>query len=117
MYQNVLAMECRKLGYEIVESLDFRGDVKGFEIKGVSEELQERFSKRTHDIDEEIARQERNHGRALTAAERHDVSLETRSFKLAETDSASVRNHQLEQLPREEMELLQKLAQESFQRE
>ncbi len=109
-------MECRKLGYEIVESLDFRGDVKGFEIKGVSEELQERFSKLTHDIDEEIARQERNLGRALTAAG-HDVSLETRSFKLAETDSAAVRNHQLEQLSREEMELLQKLVQESFQRE
>ena len=117
VYQNAMAIECRKLGYEIVESLDFRGNVNGFEIKGVSEELQERFSKRTRDIDEEIARQERNLGRALTAAERHDISLETRSFKLAETDSAAVRNHQLEQLSREEMELLQKLAQESFQRE
>ena len=43
----MLAMECRKLGYEIEESFNFRGNVKGFEIAGVSAEIQERFSKRT----------------------------------------------------------------------
>ena len=102
VYQNMLAMECRKLGYEIEESFDFRGNVKGFEIKSVSPEIQERFSKRTRDIDDEIARRERNLGRTQTAAERHEISLGTRSFKLTESDSKSMRNYQLEQLSRKE---------------
>ena len=102
VYQNMLALECRKLGYEIEESFDFRGNVKGFEIKGVSTDIQERFSKRTRDIDDEIARQEGNLGHILNTAEQHETSLETRSFKLTEADSESVRNHQQQQLSREE---------------
>lgn len=98
----MLALECRKLGYEIEESFDFRGNVKGFEIKGVSADIQERFSKRTRDIDDEIARQEGNLGHILNTAEQHETSLETRSFKLTEADSESVRNHPQQQLSREE---------------
>ena len=98
----MFAMECRKLGYEIEESFDFRGNVKGFEIKGVSPEIQERFSKRTRDIDDEIARREGNLGHTLNAAEQHKISLETRSFKLTEADSESVRNQQQQQLARKE---------------
>lgn len=113
----MFAMECRKLGYEIEESFDFRGNVKGFEIKGVSPEIQERFSKRTRDIDDEIARREQYLGRTLTAAERHEISLETRSFKLTESDSESVRNYQLEQLSRKEMEILEKVAHEAYERQ
>ena len=97
----MLAMEYRKLGYEIEESFDFRGNVKGFEIAGVSAKIQERFSKRTRDIDDEITRQEGNLGHTLNAAEQHEISLETRSFKLTEADSESVRNQQ-QQLSRKE---------------
>ena len=83
----MLAMECRKLGYEIEESFNFRGNVKGFEIAGVSAEIQERFSKRTRDG---------NLGHTLNAVEQHETSLETQSFKLTEADPESVRNHQLQ---------------------
>lgn len=92
----MLAMECRKLVYEIEESFNFRGNVKGFEIAGVSAEIQERFSKRTRDIDDEITRQEGNLGHTLNAVEQHETSLETQSFKLTEADPESVRNHQLQ---------------------
>ncbi len=53
VYQNELALECRKLGYQIEASWE-NGRVKGFEIQGVSKEIQLRFSKRREEIEAEI---------------------------------------------------------------
>ena len=114
VYQNSLAMACRKLGYEIRETLDFRGNVKGFEIENVPEEILDRFSKRTNDIDEEIVCQERALGRTLTAAEKHEISLATRSEKMLTSNAESVRKYQLSQLSEEELELLQNISEKSM---
>ena len=46
VYQNELARECRRLGYDIESIRNEKGLVEGFEIKGVSAEIRERFSKR-----------------------------------------------------------------------
>src|SRR5580698_11524975 len=47
VYRNALANEVRNLGYEIEPRRDFRGRDFGFGIRGVSDELQERYSLRS----------------------------------------------------------------------
>lgn len=113
VYQNALASECRKLGYDIAETVDFRGNVKGFEIQGVPEDLLDRFSKRSLAIDEKISRQEYQIGRTLTAAEKHEIALDTRDRKMLESDSTSVRAEQLLQLSSQERMGLEELVKDT----
>ncbi len=47
VYRNALAREVRGLGYEIEPRRDFKGRDHGFEIRGVSNELLERYSVRS----------------------------------------------------------------------
>ncbi len=110
VYQNELARRCIELGYEIENSFDFKGRNKGFEIKGVPENVLEVFSQRTRDIDEQIAKKEQKIGRGLTAAEKHEIALDTRSRKMLESDSASVRKEQLERIGFEDLKTLKDLA-------
>ncbi len=109
-YQNELARRCIELGYEIENSHDFKGKFKGFEIKGVPENVLEKFSQRTRDIDEQIALKEQKLGRSLTAAEKHEISLDTRSRKMLESDAATVRKEQLGRLDFTELKDLKDLA-------
>jgi conjugative relaxase-like TrwC/TraI family protein len=51
VYQNELALECRRLGYRVEPSRNEKGIIEGFEIKGVSKEIQERFSKRRAEVE------------------------------------------------------------------
>ncbi|MGH9425859.1 MAG: relaxase domain-containing protein [Terriglobia bacterium] len=54
VYQNELARQYRNLGYEIEMIRKSKGLVEGFEIKGVSEELRLRFSKRRAEVEAAI---------------------------------------------------------------
>lgn len=117
VYQNSLAMTCRELGYKIRETLDFRGNIKGFEIENVPEEILKRSSKRANDIDEEIVRQEHLLGRTLTAAEKHEIILATHSEKMLTSNAESVKKYQLSQLAEDELELLQNLAEKSMKQQ
>jgi conjugative relaxase-like TrwC/TraI family protein len=54
VYRNDLAREVKALGYEIESKRNSKGIDNGFEIKGVSDELQERFSQRSKERDEAI---------------------------------------------------------------
>lgn len=54
VYRNTLAREVRSLGYEIESRRDSRGRDYGFEIRGVSHELLERYSQRSAQRDAAI---------------------------------------------------------------
>ena len=55
VYRNALAREVRSLGYEIEDRRSSKGKNLGFEIKGVSDELLEKYSQRSEQRDRAIA--------------------------------------------------------------
>ena len=68
---NELARQCRQLGYSIETVRNEKGIVEGFEIKGVSRDIQERFSKRRGQLEQRIAGLHGTDGRG--GAGRHDA--------------------------------------------
>ena len=102
VYQNELALECRKLGYQI-EALWENGRVKGFEIQGVSKEIQLRFSKRREEIEAEIERFCKDKGREPTSAEIAVITRETRNVKMKEISTPEVLVYQRSQLSAQEL--------------
>ncbi len=106
VYQNELALECRKLGFQIQAARDEKWLVTGFEIKGISKEIQERFSKRREEIEEQIRVFQQDKGREPTPAETAIISRETRNVKMKEISTPEVLAYQRSQLsPRELREL------------
>jgi len=116
VYQNELACEVRRLGYEVEQIRDKRGAITGFEIKGVSASVRERFSKRRADVERGIAVFQKEHGREPTPAETHIITTETRSAKLAEASTAQVVRWQRAELSAEELRGLEKLKAEAISR-
>jgi conjugative relaxase-like TrwC/TraI family protein len=106
VYQNELALECRRLGYQIEVSRNEKGIVEGFEIKGVSGDIQERFSKRRAEVEAGIERFRKEKGRAPTVREIHVITRETRNVKLEEITTPKVRILQRSQLSEPEMAAL-----------
>ena len=117
VYQNELAGEVRRLGYEIEESRDKQGAITGFEIKGVSASIRKRFSKRRAEIERGIAAFRKEHGREPTPAETHVITTETRSAKLTEASTAQVVRWQRAELSAEELRGLERLKQDAVSRE
>jgi conjugative relaxase-like TrwC/TraI family protein len=115
-YQNELACEVRRLGYEIEESRDKQGAITGFEIKGVSANIRERFSKRRADVERGIAAFKKEHGREPTPGEIHVITTETRGAKLAEASTAQVVRWQRAELTPKELGELDKLNREAMGR-
>ena len=110
VYQNELARSVRELGYEIREVRE-NGNVTGFEIAGISDELCQRYSKRREEIDREIARYERERGREPTVKEISLITRETRSPGLKEIATPEVLAGQRGQLLPGEWEQLLTLRQ------
>ena len=109
VYQNELAREVKALGYGIREARDEKGQVTGFEIEGVSDELCERFAKRREEIEREIEKFEEKHGRSPTKAEIARITRDTRDAKLTEITTLEVRANQRAQLLPGEWEHLQEV--------
>jgi conjugative relaxase-like TrwC/TraI family protein len=109
VYQNELALQCRRLGYQIEHSRNEKGVVEGFEIKGVSKEIRERFSKRRAEVEAGIERFRNEKGRAPTTREIHVITRETRNVKLKEISTPEVREKQRSQLSREELSTLESI--------
>lgn len=108
VYQNELARECRQLGYEVDEVRDAKGQkITGFEIRGVSVEMRQRFSKRRKEVEAGIAEFERKHGRSPTAAEIHVITKQTRPAKLAEATTEQVLRWQRAELSSAELAQLE----------
>jgi conjugative relaxase-like TrwC/TraI family protein len=113
VYRNTLAHEVRSLGYEIETRRDSRGRDLGFEIRGVFDDLQERYSQRSvqrdHAIDEFI----KQNGRRPTDNEVAVLVRETRADKLAEISTEQVR--QQARLFPEEQRSLEQLRHDSLE--
>ena len=116
VYQNELAGEVRRLGYELEEIRDKQGAISGFEIKGVNASVRERFSKRRADVERGIAAFTREHGRAPTPAETHVITTQTRNAKLTEASTAQVVRWQRAELSAEELRGLEKLKRDAMSR-
>lgn len=107
VYQNELATECRRLGYEIVPVRDERGAVTGFELAGVTNEILERFSKRRAEVERGIEAFRCKHGRLPSKVEIHAITVQTRDAKLAEITTPAVVAAQRGQLsPQEQAHLV-----------
>jgi conjugative relaxase-like TrwC/TraI family protein len=116
VYQNELARECRSLGYEIEQTRNGKGWVEGFEIKGVSEELRLRYSKRRAEVEAAIDKFVAERGRKPNPAEISQMASETRSAKLREISTPEVRQFQRSQLSSQELSDLECLKQEALNR-
>ena len=115
VYQNELAREVKALGYEVREVRE-KGEIKGFEIKGVSQELCERFAKRREEIEKKIDQFEKDNGRKPTRAEVNAITRQTRPSELKEISTAEVRKLQFGQLNADEWSQLQKVHAEARER-
>jgi conjugative relaxase-like TrwC/TraI family protein len=115
VYQNELAREVKALGYEVREVRE-KGEITGFEIKGVPQELCERFAKRREEIEKKIDQFEKDNGREPTRAEVNAITRQTRPSELKEISTAEVRKFQFGQLSAEEWSQLQKVHAEARER-
>ena len=84
VYRNALAQEVRGLGYKTEQRRDSRGRDLGFEIRGVSDELLERYSQRSAQRDVAIEEFKEQHGRKPTDNEVAVLVRESRADKLTE---------------------------------
>jgi ATP-dependent exoDNAse (exonuclease V) alpha subunit len=109
IYQNEMARHCLALGYDIELIREQKRGVTGFEIKGVSEDLRERFGKRRAEVEKGITEFTAKYGYEPSAAEISAITKATRSAKLAEISTPEVRQMQLSQLSSDEIRSLEKI--------
>ena len=115
VYRNALAREVRGMGYEIEPHRDPKGKDLGFEIRGISTELLERYSVRSAQRDAAIERFTAEHGRKPTDNEVAVLVRETRADKLAEIATENVREQQQARLAPNERHTLQNLRSDSME--
>jgi conjugative relaxase-like TrwC/TraI family protein len=108
VYQNELALEVQRLGYEINRTGE-KGRVTGFEIKGVSADICQRFSKRRAEVEAGIEKFKREKGRSPTPGETHVITTETRDPKLKEITTPEVLARQRGELQAQELRSLETL--------
>jgi conjugative relaxase-like TrwC/TraI family protein len=108
VYRNALAREVRSLGYEIEDRRSSKGKNLGFEIKGVSDELLEKYSQRSEQRDRAIAEFVGSKGRHPSDNEIAVLVRESRADKLVEISTAEVHSRQMSRLtPQESLTLEQ----------
>ncbi len=116
VYRNALAQEVSSLGYEIEPRRDSKGRDHGFEIRGVSDELLEKYSVRSAQRDAAIERFTVEHGRKPTNNEVAVLVRESRADKLMEISTERLRKQQQTKLLPEEGHALKHLYKESVRR-
>jgi conjugative relaxase-like TrwC/TraI family protein len=116
VYRNALAREVYGLGYEIETRRDSKGRDHGFEIRGVSDELLEKYSVRSAQRDAAIERFTVDHGRKPTNNEVAVLVRESRADKLTEISTERLRKLQQARLFPEEGRALKKLHKKSLKR-
>jgi conjugative relaxase-like TrwC/TraI family protein len=109
VYRNSLALKVRSLGYEIENRRDSKGRDCGFEIRGVSQELLDRFSQRSRQRDAAIQVFVADNGRQPTDNEVAVLVRETRADKLTEISTEEVRSRQRARLSPDEIVILTSL--------
>jgi conjugative relaxase-like TrwC/TraI family protein len=116
VYRNSLAREVRSLGYEIENGRDVKGRDCGFEIRGISDELLTKFSRRSRQRDEAITDFVATHSRRPTDNEVAILVRESRSDKLVGLRTEEVRARQRARLTLDDLTLLSGLQGEGFVR-
>ncbi|WP_263377849.1 MobF family relaxase [Granulicella paludicola] len=116
VYRNELAREVRALGYDIESQRTARGEDNGFEIKGISKELRERYSQRSVQRDEAIREFVETQGRQPTDNEVAVLVRDTRPDKLHEISTSEVRERQLERISPQERQTLSSLREEAIEK-
>lgn len=109
VYENELIRKIRALGYKVAEKRNKKNLIESFEISGVSEEICDRFSKRSHDVEKAIAQFQLENGREPTTAELRVIKRETRLEKDPTASHAVMTERQRAQLTKEELAQLEKL--------
>src|SRR6266436_2009506 len=94
LYQSALRRNVEELGYRTRDKFDERGQLEGFEIDGISDELCEKYSQRRGEIEERIADFKALYGREPTPAEIHVIAKEIRGAKLAKITTEGVPRQQ-----------------------
>ena len=117
VYRNALAREVRSLGYEVEDRRDAKGKDLGFEIKGVSHELIEKYSQRSHQRDRAIDEFTKVNGRKPTDNEVAVLVRESRADKLVEISTDEVYRLQHERLSPDEAFDLTELREEASSRQ
>ena len=103
VYRNELARRVCAIGYQI------RPAKHGFEIEGVSDDVVQRFSKRSQQRDRAVQEMEEKLGRKLTNDEIAHAVHQSRAKKIKGISTAEVRERQMAQLQPDELQALQKL--------
>ena len=116
VYRNALVREVYGLGYAIEPRRDSKGGDQGFEIRGVSDQLLEKYSVRSAQRDAAIERFSVEHGRKPTNNEIAVLVRESRADKLAEISTEKLRKQQQAILLPEESHALKHLHEESVDR-
>ncbi len=109
IYQSALRRNVEDLGYRTRDKFDERGQLEGFEIEGISDELCEKYSQRRGEIEDEIAAFKAEHGREPTAAEIHVIAKETRTSKLTEISTEAVLVEQRQRASAEELAQIERV--------
>lgn len=107
-YQNKLASECRRLGYDIEITRDNKGIITGFELVGISKTENEQFSKRRKQIEAGIERFRTHHGRSPSYDEISEITRSTRGKKMLESSKNEVLDFQKSQFSPERQKELEK---------
>jgi hypothetical protein len=106
----------RGLGYEIESQRNVKGIDNGFEIKGISKEVLERYSQRSDQRDESIRHFAAEHGRQPTDNEVAVLVRESRPDKLHEISSVEVHRLQVDRISTREHANLVDLRERSVER-
>jgi conjugative relaxase-like TrwC/TraI family protein len=109
VYRNALAKEVKELGYEIENKIDRKGKDIGFEIKGVPDALMKKYSQRSKQRDEAVAKFTEERGRSPTDNEIATLVRDTRPDKLANISTEQVRQKQMERMEPDETKMLKQL--------
>ena len=116
IYQSALRRNVEELGYRTRDKFNERGQLEGFEIDGISDELCEKYSQRRGEIEERIADFKAEHGREPTPAEIHVIAKETRTSKLIEISTEAVRAQQRERASAEELAQIDRVKAQAYAR-
>ena len=117
VYQNELANRIKVIGYKTIDELDKQGNVIGWQIEGVPQEVCEEFSQRTKVIEAEIEVFKTEYGRAPSRAEISVITRRTRDAKFDKKNpqtSEKVRAKQLERIKPEQVALLKTLVERAM---
>jgi conjugative relaxase-like TrwC/TraI family protein len=104
--RNSLARQVRSLGYEIENRRDEKGRDRGFEIRGVSQELLTKYSQRSRQRDEAIEEFTEKNGRPPTDNEVAVLVRQTRADKLIEISTDELHSRQRSRLTKKEASAL-----------